>query len=572
MAEMAASPTSNMKNNDSGILPQAGSLVSQLREMKEQPAFRRALPTILAAAVTVIGLFAYFVMQQPSRTTLFASLPESEKSRVLDALKNSGVDVALDPTTGDVMVPTDDYHSSRIMLAAQGLPTVVPAGYDNLDSIQMGSSRSVEAMRLKQTQEMELARSIAEIDNVLSARVHLAIPEKEVFIRQESQPTASVFVQLAKGRVLGRTQVEAIIHLVSSSVPKMAKEDVSVIDHNGSLLSNSSHTKTGIMNNSELEHRVRMEDIYRSRIISLLTPIVGPGNINAQVNLDIDFTRSEITEEIVDPEGNALRSEQNTNDLTRERPAKGIPGAVANTPPQEPQLTLEQTEAGVSNDTLRSSSSSEVKNYEVSRTVSSTMKPSHRIQKINAAVLIRDEVIIDPETGAKTTLPMSEEMQLKIEKLVGDTIGIDVNRGDSLTVSSSTFIDTLEGVRTNWYETGWFRSTVNQFGMIVILGIIVLGIIRPLLSRILVPASAVTGVGMSDEDEIDLDTVEVGAGESLEDIKAKLKPKKQAISAEMLDTANTYDDKVAVIRMIVADESDRVANVFKSMLNKDMTS
>ena len=572
MAEMAASPTSNMKNNDSGILPQAGSLVSQLREMKEQPAFRRALPTILAAAVTVIGLFAYFVMQQPSRTTLFASLPESEKSRVLDALKNSGVDVALDPTTGDVMVPTDDYHSSRIMLAAQGLPTVVPAGYDNLDSIQMGSSRSVEAMRLKQTQEMELARSIAEIDNVLSARVHLAIPEKEVFIRQESQPTASVFVQLAKGRVLGRTQVEAIIHLVSSSVPKMAKEDVSVIDHNGSLLSNSSHTKTGIMNNSELEHRVRREDIYRSRIISLLTPIVGPGNINAQVNLDIDFTRSEITEEIVDPEGNALRSEQNTNDLTRERPAKGIPGAVANTPPQEPQLTLEQTEVGVSNDTLRSSSSSEVKNYEVSRTVSSTMKPSHRIQKINAAVLIRDEVIIDPETGAKTTLPMSEEMQLKIEKLVGDTIGIDVNRGDSLTVSSSTFIDTLEGVRTNWYETGWFRSTVNQFGMIVILGIIVLGIIRPLLSRILVPASAVTGVGMSDEDEIDLDTVEVGAGESLEDIKAKLKPKKQAISAEMLDTANTYDDKVAVIRMIVADESDRVANVFKSMLNKDMAS
>jgi flagellar M-ring protein FliF len=326
------------------------------------------------------------------------------------------------------------------------------------------------------------------------------------------------------------------------------------------------------MNNSELEHRVRMEDIYRSRIISLLTPIVGPGNINAQVNLDIDFTRSEITEEIVDPEGNALRSEQNTNDLTRERPAKGIPGAVANTPPQEPQLTLEQTEVGVSNDTLRSSSSSEVKNYEVSRTVSSTMKPSHRIQKINAAVLIRDEVIIDPETGAKTTLPMSEEMQLKIEKLVGDTIGIDVNRGDSLTVSSSTFIDTLEGVRTNWYETGWFRSTVNQFGMIVILGIIVLGIIRPLLSRILVPASAVTGVGMSDEDERDLDTVEVGAGESLEDIKAKLKPKKQAISAEMLDTANTYDDKVAVIRMIVADESDRVANVFKSMLNKDMAS
>ena len=567
MAEMVAPSTSNIETT--GILPKAGSLVSQLREVGEQPAFKRALPTMLAFFVTVIGLVAYFMMQQPSRTTLFASLPEAEKSRVIDALKNSGVDVVLDPTTGDVMVPTDDYHSSRIMLAAQGLPSIMPAGYDSLDSIQMGASRSVEAMRLKQTQEMELARSIAEIDNVLSARVHLAIPEKEVFIRQESQPTASVFVQLAKGRVLGRTQVEAIIHLVSASVPKLARENVSVIDHNGALLSNSSHTTTGIMNNAELEHRVRMEDIYRARIISLLTPIVGPGNINAQVNLDIDFTRSEITEEIVDPEGNTLRSEQSTNDLTREAPAKGIPGAVANTPPQAPQLTQEQTQAGAAND-LRSSSSSEVKNYEVSRTVSNTMKPSHRIQKINAAVLVRDQTVINPETGAKTTLPMSEELQQKIEKLVSDAIGIDINRGDSLTVSSSKFIDTLEGVTPKWHESSWFRSTINQFGMIMVLALVVLGIVRPLLNRILVPAGAATGTGLVSDDEVDLDAVEVTEGESLEDIKAKLKPKKQAISAEMLDTANTYDDKVAIIRMIVSDESDRVANVFKSMLNRDM--
>ena len=130
-------------------------------------------------------------------TTLYASLPEAEKSRVVDALENAGVDVSLDPTTGDVLVSADDYHSARIMLAAQGLPTVVATGYENLDSIQMGSSRSVEAMRLKQAQELELARSVAEIEHVLSARVHLALPEREVFIRQEAQPSASVFVQLS---------------------------------------------------------------------------------------------------------------------------------------------------------------------------------------------------------------------------------------------------------------------------------------------------------------------------------------------------------------------------------------
>ena len=568
MADLAASRPTDVTGDRTGLLPRAGDMLTQFRAVTEQPAFRRALPTIVAVIVTLIGMAAYFLMQQPSRTTLYASLPETEKSRVLDALKNAGVDVVLDPTTGDVMVPASDYHSSRIMLAAQGLPTVVPTGYENLDSIQMGSSRSVESMRLKQAQELELARSVAEIEHVLSARVHLALPEREVFIRQESQPTASVFVQLAKGRILGRSQVEAIIHLVSSSVPKLAKEDVSVIDHNGSLLSNPT-TPNGRINDAEFEHRVRMEETYRNRIISLLTPIVGPGNINAQVNLDIDFTRSEVTEEIVDPDGNALRSEQNTEDLTRETPAKGIPGAVSNTPPQSPDIsTTNTTIAGEEN--LRSKSSSEVKNYEVSRTVSNTLKPSHRIQKINAAVLVREQTIIDPETGAETSAPLADDMMRKIEALVADAIGIDVNRGDSLTVSSSAFINQLEGVQAPWYEEPWFRSAINQFAIILILGIVILGIIRPLLNRILVPAAvASSAMGAGDED-VDLDQIEVGEGESLEDIKAKLKPKKQAISAEMLDTANTYDDKVAVIRMIVSDEAGRVSNVFKSMMQRDM--
>ena len=568
MADIAATSSTDITNERAGFISRIGSYFYGFQKVSEQPAFQRALPTIVAVLVTIFGLVAYFFMQQPSLTTLYSSLPETEKSRVLEALKNSGVSVVLDPTTGDVLVPTSDYHSSRIMLAAQGLPTVVPTGYENLDSIQMGSSRSVESMRLKQAQELELARSIAEIEHVLSARVHLAIPEREVFIRQEARPSASVFVQLASGRILGRSQVEAIIHLVSSSVPKLAKEDVSVIDQSGSLLSNPT-TANGRINDAEFEHRVRMEETYRNRIISLLTPIVGPGNINAQVNLDIDFTRSEVTEEIVDPDGNALRSEQNTEDLTRETPAKGIPGAVSNTPPQSPDISTQNTSISGEED-LRSKSSSEVKNYEVSRTVSNTLKPSHRIQKINAAVLVREQNIIDPETGLETSVPLSDDLMRKIEALVADAIGIDVNRGDSLTVSSSAFIKELEGVEAAWYDSSWFRSALNQFAIILILAIVILGIIRPLLNRILVPAATPGAAASVSEDDVDLDQIEVGEGESLEDIKAKLKPKKQAISAEMLDTANTYDDKVAVIRMIVADEAGRVSNVFKSMMQRDI--
>ncbi len=572
MADAVVNQNSEVVSNDSGVFAQAGSLVSQVSRVYNQPAFQRSLPTFIAMAVAVLGLGAYLWMQQPTRTTLYAGLPEAEKSRVLDALRNSGVSVTLDPVTGDVLVPTENYHSSRMTLAAQGLPASAATGYEQLDSIQMGSSRSVEAARLKQSQELELARSISEIDLVISARVHLALPDKEVFVRQQAEPTASVFLQLARGRSLGRSQVEAITHLVSASIPSLTKENVSVVDQNGNLLSRSNGSAEGQLSDDQLEHRIRLEDIYRSRIVSLLTPIVGAGNINAQINLDIDFTRSEVTEEIVDPNGNALRSEQNTSDKTMAAQAKGIPGALANTPPAAANLE-NQSSANGGSEEMRSQSSSEVKNYEVSRTVSSTLKPTNVIRKINAAVLVRERSIMDPDTGLPTTQKMTEGELLQIEKLVADAVGIDTKRGDSLTVSSAPFMNELaEGVKIEWFEKPYMRSIINQTGFVLILAIVILGVVRPLLNRILIP---VTVPGMhgaaGSEDEIDIDQIEVAEGESLEDIKAKLKPKKASISAEMLDTANTYDDKVAVIRMIVSDEAGRVSNVFKAMMSRDIS-
>ena len=572
MADAVVNQNSEMVSNESGVLKQAGSLVSQVSRMYSQPAFQRSLPTFVALAVAVVGLGAYLWFQQPSRTTLYAGLPEAEKSRVLEALTNSGVSVTLDPVTGDVLVPTQNYHSSRMTLAAQGLPATAATGYEQLDSIQMGSSRSVEAARLKQSQELELARSISEIDMVLSARVHLALPDKEVFVRQQAEPTASVFLQLARGRSLGRSKVDAITHLVSASIPNLSKENVSVVDQNGNLLSSSNGSVEARLSDAQLEHRIRLEDIYRNRVKSLLTPIVGAGNINAQINLDIDFTRSEVTEEVVDPKGNALRSEQNSSDKTMAAEAKGIPGAVANTPPAPADLNTARSAGGGAGGELRSQSTSEVKNYEVSRTVSSTVNPTNIIRKINAAVLVRERSIVDPETGLPTTQKMTEGELLQIEKLVADAVGIDKERGDSLTVSSAPFMSELsDAVTLQWYEKPYMRSIINQAGFVLILAIVILGVVRPLLNRVLIPVLVPGMSGTADsEDDIDIDQIEVGEGESLEDIKAKLKPKKASISAEMLDTANTYDDKVAVIRMIVSDEAGRVSNVFKSMMSRDI--
>jgi flagellar M-ring protein FliF len=546
-------------------------VVSRIRRFANEPGVKRAFPAIVSVFLVSVGLIVYLILQQPSRTTLYASLPESEKARVVDALMNAGVDVTLDPTTGDVLVPSNDYHQARMSLAAQGLPQSVPDGYSALADIPMGSSRSVENIRLKQSQEIELARSIGEIEGVIAARVHLASPEKSVFARSSTPPTASVFVQMNTGRSLSHQQVNAIIHLVSSSVPNMAKTDVTVVDQHGSLLSKPLDDPSSLLSDNQLEHRMKLESIYRSRILSLVSPIVGAGNVTAQVNLDIDYTRSQVTEEMVDPKGSALRSEQRSSDMAMDPQARGIPGTTSNQAPGQADLEegLTQQQEQPKNE-MRSSN--EVRNYEVSRTVSRTEKPNNQIIRINAAVLVRENEEFNPETGVVEAVPFSDEQIKEIEFLVADGIGIDADRGDSLTVRSSAFAEAILGVEKPWWEIEFFDTLIKQTITLLVMGVVVLGVVRPLIGRIMVPiATGKPGEAMVNlEEDMDMDQVEINEGESLEEIKAKLKPKKAAISSEMLDTANTYDDKVAIIRMIVSDEAGRVSNVFKTMMQNEM--
>jgi flagellar M-ring protein FliF len=545
--------------------------LSSVRQIASDPSVRRAAPAVLGVVLAVIGLAAFYFMNKPPVTTLYAGLPEAEKARVVEALTNGGIKVQLDPTTGEVLVPTSDYHTARMQLAAQGLPASVPEGYDSISEIPMGSSRTVENVRLKQSQEIELARSISEIQGLVAARVHLAIPEKSVFARASVPPSASVFVQMEDGRALSRQQISAIVHLVSSSVPSLPKGEVTVVDQYGNLLSQPGRNAATAMTDSQLEHRIRLEDIYRQRIISIVTPMVGGGNVMAEVNLGIDFTRSEVTEELVDPERNALRSEQRSSDTSSEMTARGIPGATANRAPTQTEVTTEQGDKGAEGG-VANRSSSEVKNYEVSRTISTTRKPGTKITRIQASVLVRDLEVVNPETGLSEVQAVPEEKLAEIEQLVINAIGLDLERGDNLTVSSSAFVSTLKGVTKPWYDMEWAVTLMKQGMTILIMAVVVLGVIRPLISRIMVPAAAGAPgeamVSLDDDDEVD--QVEIQEGESLEDIKAKLKPKKAAISPEMLDTANTYDDKVAVIRMIVGDEAGRVSNVFKTMIQSDM--
>ncbi len=575
----------------SGLLAAPSQAISKVRETIDQPGFRRAFPTLLASLTAVAAVILYISMQKPEMTTLYSSVSESEKSKIIASLQNMGIEIQVDPVTGDLLVPASVYHQARISLAAQGLPEFSGGGFDSLENMPLGISRSVEGMKLRQAQEAELGRSVAEISSIQSARVHLAIPEKSVFVRDQTPPTASVFVNLKNGRKLNQTQVVAITNLVSSSVPALSPSNVSIIDQFGNLLSNSPDDPDQALADSQLEYRMRLENIYRNRIQSLVTPIVGSGNINAQVNLEIDFTRKEVSQEIVDPDTIAIRSEQNSLNVTAKKDSVGIPGAISNEPPQEAVVNQEQNQAGLAlsnnenqeeQEKFETKSSTDLKNYEVSKTYETVKNPSNLITRIDAALLIRDRKVINPDTGEETFEPVPAEVITQVENLVKSALGIKPERGDTLTVTSQPFVEEFKGFVTQWYEGAWFRSMVEKTLLVLLIGIVALGVVRPMLNKILVPtastnsvmelyAEAETMAEVAAKRATETEAVEVDEGESLDEIKAKLKPKKKGgISADMLDTANTYDDKVALVRIIVTDEAGRVANVFKQMMREDL--
>ena len=594
----------------SGVIPSIGSGFKRANVFYKQPSVQRALPSIAAAIIAIFGIIIYVALQTPERTTLFSSLSESEKSRVFEALKNGGTDVRIDPATGELTVPVDDYHNAKLNLAAQGIAVQVPEGQGNLDDMPMGTSRSIETLKIKQAMEYELARSISEIDTVNNARVHLAIPERSAFARNTQEPSASVFLELGVGRSLSSQQVQAIVNLVASSVPNLAKNKVSVVDQSGRLLSNSVEDPATTASELQFQYRMRIEDLYRARVERLLTPIVGPGNVSSQVNIDIDFTTLEVTEDRVLPEDVAILSQQISRDEEVSSRAQGIPGSVANEPPSQSKFTPademqqpadaqnaatdetnptdpqspqspenesvvsnylpSQSRAVAANSGSKMVSSNEVQNYEVSRQISTKKMPSAEIRKVTVAVLLREQSVVAP-SGEIQTFEISDEEKEEIKNLVSSALGLTPERGDSVIISSRPFMTKIsDGVEKSWHEEPWIRDLISKSMMIIIIAVVSLAVIRPLLARLLTPSQDALKTAYIEENVDHLEDMDLESGQSLEDLKSKLKQKKSTISAEMLDTANSYDDKVAVIRLMVSDESGRVANVFKAMMQDDL--
>ncbi len=533
-----------------------------------QPAMVRALPAIAVTLVILIGLLSMFLLREPALVQLFPSLGEEDKAVVMQTLEAQNIKAKLDQSTGQVMVGRTDLYRAKMLLAAAGLPKTAQTGYAMLTQLPMGASRAVEQIKLKQVQENELSRSIMEIRDIEGVRVHLALPERSAFVRDQSPPTASVFVKLASGRSLSSGQVNAITHLVSSSVPYLPVDNVTVVDQFGTLLTNPHRDADFAMSTQQLEYKARVEKILRERVSNLLTPIIGIGNFNAEINADIDFTRTEQTNETYDPKMNAMRSQQETVQESTDGKARGVPGATANQPPNTAGLTATPPGDAAGGDAAKSRSSSTIKNYEVSREVKSTKIASGDIKRLTLAVSVRSGKTVD-ENGQTIEKPMSDAERERLTQLMQEAIGFVAERGDKVTLVSSTFADEQKFDTRTWYDAPWLEDAIKQLVIVLILGIVVMGALRPFLNRLL-DRSMASSIAMDQPVVGEGESIEVREGESLEEIKARLKPKKAAISAELLDTANTYDDKVTLIRMLVGDDAARVTAVLKQFIQRDL--
>ena len=542
--------------------------ISAVRTFMRQPAVVRSAPMIMVAGIIAVGLIVILFLRDPAYTVLFPQLEEQDKAQILQTLTDKGVVARLDPATGQMTVPRADFYKAKMLLASSGLPKATASGYDLLTQMPVGTSRSVESAKLKQSQETELARSIMEIRDIDGARVILAVPERSAFLREQTPPSASVFLKLASGRAIGPGQVQSIVHLVSSSVPFLPTSNVTVVDQNGNLLTAPQQDNELGLTSQQLDHKMRVEKMLRERIMNLMVPIVGSGNVNTEVNVEMDFTRTEETRESFDPQANAVRSQQEMLQETSEGRARGIPGATSNQPPAAPSLSTQpSSETASSTDTAKNRSSTSLKNFEVSREVKSTRPALGDIKRLSVAVVVRSVMAAD-ENGAMVEKPMSDDERKRLNDILQQVVGFNADRGDKVALISSSFAVEAPVLERGWYDAPWVEDAIKQFAVLLVLGIIVLGALRPFLTR-LMTASDVIGLGGDEAIVGDGESIVVREGETLDDIKARLKPKKSSISADLLDTANTYDDKIALIRMMVGDDSGRVTAVLKSLIQSE---
>ena len=582
-------------NNYSGGSGGNGGPLASMQQMMQQPGVKKAMPLILMGLAVLLFALLYVWINMPSYRPLMVNMSEADQQTAMEALKASEFKPVMDPASGQITVPSNKYHEARIFLASKGIPKTGNLGMESLkDQSAMTTSQFMEQVRYTSAMEQELARTIMQIDTIQQARVHLAMPKQSVFVRDRTPPKASVIITPYAGRSVSPNQVQALVHLVASSVPLMTPDNVAVVDNQGKLITDSSNAAALGLTSAQSTHKQKMEDVYRQRVMQILSPIVGDNNVRSQVNMALDFTQTEVTTEDFDTreKGPKTRSEAVSEDKNGAAEAAGIPGTLSNTPPPAPSATTNSSAATTagSGGTTTSTTARSTRNYEIDRSVRHVKNATGTVDRLSVAVLINERAptVTKNDKGEVTDSkpnPYTEDELTRMQNLVRGVVGYDEKRGDVVTVVQAKFEpEVVYDLSIPWYKDESLQTYIKSGLLGVVFLAFLMMVIRPAVLRMLgllktpaeleaeaaaaEAAAAAAKVALADGElsAEDMSAIQLGEGETLEDIKAKLKPKKSSISMEMLDTANTYDDKVALVRMIVAEDTSRVASVLKKMI------
>jgi flagellar M-ring protein FliF len=624
-----------------------------------QQAIRRALIPMAVLIILIIAAVSFQATQTSPYRPIMPGMTENDKMAALEALKAGDFKPKVDTTSGQITVPEARYHEARIFLAGQGIPKEAqPIGMDSLkDKSSMTTSQFMEQVQYNTAIEQELSRSIMQISTIKAARVHLALPKQSVFVRERATPKASVVVTPHGGRGVSTPQVKAIVHLVSSSVPYLTPENVSVVDDQGNLLTADNPVDEAMgLTVAQMQHKQRTEETYKNRVMELLGPVVGEAAIQAQVNLTLDYNQVETTTEDFDnnDKGVKPRSEALTTERKYKLDPEGIPGAMTNSPPPDADLTKNTNTDEKKPATNEITTTKSTRNFEMDRTVRHVKNSQGTISRVTVAVVVAERPAPPPADGkpGPTTLPYSQEELDRMQNLVRSAIGYNAERGDIVTVAPARFETLAPEPPKAWYANPDIQNFIKIGIAALVIIVFLLAVVRPMVKgpnitqQILPPpgptpeevaaieakaaeamklemeAKAAEEVRIAEEakaaeeaaaaelaeqlaaeeaaaaeiaaaeaaaaeaenaegysegeegedgegSELAEGEVELEDGESLDELRARMqamKPKKPSFTADMLDTANSYDDKVALIRMLVSQESGRVALVLKNMV------
>jgi len=570
---------------DNGIATTDGNngRLDPFKQLARSPVARQLLLLVGLAGAVALGVAVVLWSRGPNYGLLYAGLGQSDAAAITQQLQSSNVPYKLGADGSSIMAPAADLAALRLKLAGQGLPqgtatsTTSPGG----DS-PFGMSDLAERTRYQQMLETDLGNTIGGLQSVRAARVHLALPKPSAFIRDSRPATASVLVTLYPGRQLDAGQVAAIVHLVSASVPDLDAHQVSVIDQQGQLLTTDPNSP-GAIGDSRLALSTRIENTYAERIEQLLTPLVGPGRVRAQVYADMDFSQTEKATETYGHDHPALRSEQTSSERHGNGNQGGVPGALSNQPPMlvaQPTAANPNAGAGAAakpdpkaaaNTTTTAAadnadtSSSATRNYELDRTISHVSDPAGRLRRLTVAVVLDNKLVAggtgkDGDPKPASSVPFTPQELQHLTELTKNAVGFNADRGDSVSVVNQSFqrepgLDALP--ETPFWQRPGVMDLIKQ-GVGVLLALLVaFGLLRPLLKGLLkgdAPARALPSPLPKISVRVD-DDEPLAAAEP-----ARLRGNPQALG---------YEQRVDSARRMVTENPKQVAQVVKNWVSED---